>query len=234
MRVLGLGAFAGFNFSFCASVSSAEDFDATTETVGRDRERPGHAGQSTRHARRNAGRTAGHAAECAGVESRRQTARDRRADARTGRRRSGDRKNPATRCASRGRQTHEPAPIVARSILNPDEKAQLSFTGLIFSPDGSRIYLANVNGDIKVFGVGTDHKVSPLFSLPLPPANAPDRAGGNSRRHRRFAGRQKTLCRGQSFQSPRSNWTPRPGKFCGRGTWALRLSTWFSPAKKFT
>src|SRR5208282_5532987 len=47
---------------------------------------------------------------------------------------------------------------------------------LTFSPDGSRIYLANVNGDLKVFGVGKDEKVSPLFSIALPPANAPLRA----------------------------------------------------------
>ncbi|MGA3266997.1 MAG: alkaline phosphatase family protein [Verrucomicrobiota bacterium] len=60
-------------------------------------------------------------------------------------------------------------------ILSPDGKAQLSFTGLTFSPDGSRIYMANVNGDIKVFGVGRDQKVSPLYSIALPPANAPRR-----------------------------------------------------------
>ena len=62
---------------------------------------------------------------------------------------------------------------VSSGILQPNEKAKLSFTGLVFSPDGSRIYLANVNGDIKVFSVDADHKVAPLFSLPLPPANAP-------------------------------------------------------------
>ena len=44
---------------------------------------------------------------------------------------------------------------VAEGILNADGKAQLSFTGLAFSPDGTRIYLANVNGDIKVFSVGS-------------------------------------------------------------------------------
>jgi YVTN family beta-propeller protein len=64
---------------------------------------------------------------------------------------------------------------VSSEILSPDGKAQLSFTGLAFSPDGSRIYMANVNGDIKVFGVGTDQKVSPLFSIALPPANAKGR-----------------------------------------------------------
>ena len=48
----------------------------------------------------------------------------------------------------------------------------MSFTGLAFSPDGSRIYLSNVNGDIKVFGVGKDGKISPLFSIGLPGVKA--------------------------------------------------------------
>jgi len=72
-------------------------------------------------------------------------------------------------------KTSEPSPVVSE-ILNPDTKAQLSFTGLTFSPDGARIYLANVNGDIKVFSVGADQQVAPLFSIALPPANAPERA----------------------------------------------------------
>lgn len=61
------------------------------------------------------------------------------------------------------------------AILDADDKAQLSFTGLTFSPDGSRIYLANVTGDIKVFGVGKNSSVSAMFSIPLPAANAPRR-----------------------------------------------------------
>ncbi|HSY17678.1 MAG TPA: beta-propeller fold lactonase family protein [Candidatus Acidoferrales bacterium] len=67
-------------------------------------------------------------------------------------------------------QVAEPSPVTSE-IMNPDAKAQLSFTGLAFSPDGSRIYMANVNGDIKVFGVGQDNKVAPLFSMALPLAN---------------------------------------------------------------
>ncbi len=66
-----------------------------------------------------------------------------------------------------------PTESASSGILQPNEKAKLGFTGLVFSPDGSRIYMANVNGDIKVFGVDVDHKVTPLYSLPLPPANAP-------------------------------------------------------------
>jgi YVTN family beta-propeller protein len=65
----------------------------------------------------------------------------------------------------------EQAPVVS-AILNADDKAQLSYTGLAFAPDGSRVYLSDVNGDVKVFGVGADQKILPLFSFPLPPANA--------------------------------------------------------------
>ena len=70
----------------------------------------------------------------------------------------------------------EPAPAaVSEHILQPDKEGQLSFTGLAFSPDDSRIYLANVDGSIKVFGVGKDGTVAALFTMPLPPANAPRR-----------------------------------------------------------
>jgi YVTN family beta-propeller protein len=57
---------------------------------------------------------------------------------------------------------------VVEGIQSSGGKPQLSFTGLAFSPDGSRIYMANVNGDIKVFGVDRDHNVAPLFSIALP------------------------------------------------------------------
>jgi YVTN family beta-propeller protein len=65
--------------------------------------------------------------------------------------------------------------VLNAPILDPEDKAKLSFTGLVFSPDGSRIYLANVNGDIKVFSVGNDSTVSASVSFPLPLANAPRR-----------------------------------------------------------
>lgn len=68
-----------------------------------------------------------------------------------------------------------PQAAVSGEILEPDEQAKLSYTGLVFSPDGSRIYMANVNGDIKVLAVARDGTVSPLCSLPLPAANAPHR-----------------------------------------------------------
>jgi len=61
------------------------------------------------------------------------------------------------------------------NILEPDERGQLSYTGLIFSEDGASIYLSNVNGSIKVFSVSFDGKVSASHSILLPPANAPRR-----------------------------------------------------------
>jgi YVTN family beta-propeller protein len=60
-------------------------------------------------------------------------------------------------------------------ILFKDDEGQLSFTGLIFSPDGSRIYLSNVGGSLKIFSVDSQRRVQALYSFPLPPANAPRR-----------------------------------------------------------
>ncbi len=64
---------------------------------------------------------------------------------------------------------------VTSLILSPDDKAQLSFAGLVFSPDGKQIYFSNVNGDIKVFRVEKNNLVAPLISFPLPAATAPSR-----------------------------------------------------------
>ena len=72
-------------------------------------------------------------------------------------------------------QTEPPADVVSNNILQPDVKAIVSFTGLIFSPDGKRVYLSNVNGSIKVFSVTDEGKVVASHSIALPPANAPRR-----------------------------------------------------------
>lgn len=61
------------------------------------------------------------------------------------------------------------------NILEPDRKGQVSYTGLVFSPDGHHIYLSNVDGSIKVFSVDSDGRVRPSHTIPLPPANAPRR-----------------------------------------------------------
>ncbi len=89
--------------------------------------------------------------------------------------------NPETgevlqRVAMPDEKVNEPQPdVVSPNILAPDKEAQVSFTGLIFSPDGKRIFLSNVNGSIKVFTVGDDGKIAGSHSLPLPKANAPRR-----------------------------------------------------------
>ena len=59
--------------------------------------------------------------------------------------------------------------------LAPDKDGQLSFTGLVFAPDGRRVYLANVNGTIKVFDVAADGRITGRFTIPLPPASGAKR-----------------------------------------------------------
>ncbi|HDT14275.1 MAG TPA: phosphoesterase [Candidatus Aminicenantes bacterium] len=66
--------------------------------------------------------------------------------------------------------------VVSPQILDPDVKGQLSYTGLVFAPDGRRIYMSNVQGSIKVFAVDPDGYVEPSHTIRLPPAGAPRRA----------------------------------------------------------
>jgi len=66
--------------------------------------------------------------------------------------------------------------VVSPMILDPDVEGQLSYTGLVFAPDGRRIYMSNVQGSIKVFQVWPDGTVEPSHTIPLPPAGAPRRA----------------------------------------------------------
>ncbi|KAJ3072509.1 hypothetical protein HK102_006220 [Quaeritorhiza haematococci] len=70
---------------------------------------------------------------------------------------------------------HEPPTVVSPNILNPDKKGQVSYTGLIFSHDGKRVYLSNVDGSIKVFAVAEDGTIQPSHVFALPQANAPRR-----------------------------------------------------------
>jgi YVTN family beta-propeller protein len=66
-------------------------------------------------------------------------------------------------------------PVASTNILKPDKEGVVSYTGLIISPDGRRVYLSNVNGNIKVFDIDVDGKIVPSHSLPLPLARAPRR-----------------------------------------------------------
>ena len=171
---LGPCAFVGFNFIVSASGLRAEDFDATTEIVGR-----GTNGLVT--PANQLVTPAGTQVELPGIRPNALAlSPDGKILVTAGLTHELVVVDPATgkilqRVALPSGGAQEQAPT-AMEILNPDERAQLSFTGLTFSPDGKRIYMSNVNGDIKVFGVGKDQKVSPLFSIALPPANAPLRA----------------------------------------------------------
>jgi YVTN family beta-propeller protein len=74
----------------------------------------------------------------------------------------------------RGGRDSAPPPV-SEQLLNPDDEGQLSFTGLVFSPKGDRLYMSNVNGSIKVFAVALDGNVTPERSWPLPRVDAPRR-----------------------------------------------------------
>ncbi len=59
-------------------------------------------------------------------------------------------------------------PVVSSHLLKPDTEGQVSYTGLAFAPDGNSLYLANVNGSIKVFSVDSNNVVTPSHTLALP------------------------------------------------------------------
>ncbi len=170
----GLYALVGFNFVFFAGQSRAENFDATTGIVGRNTngfETPVNQLVTP----------AGILVELPGMRPNALAlSPDGKRLVTAGLTRRLVVVNPATgKILQRVRLPADdkvpPLGSVSGGVLQPGEQAKLSFTGLIFSPDGSRIYMANVNGDIKVFNVDQEHNVTPLFSIPLPPANAPGR-----------------------------------------------------------
>ncbi|MDB6058466.1 MAG: Phosphoesterase family protein, partial [Verrucomicrobiales bacterium] len=66
--------------------------------------------------------------------------------------------------------------VVSSEIVHPDTHGQASYNGLTFSRDGKRIYLSNVQGDIKVFAVEAKNKVRALYSIKLPRPAGADRA----------------------------------------------------------
>lgn len=66
-------------------------------------------------------------------------------------------------------------PESKQAVTPTDTEGQLSYTGLVFSPTGDRVYMSDVNGSIKVFRVGTDDSLSPAFAWKLPGASAPRR-----------------------------------------------------------
>ncbi|MFM8891034.1 MAG: YncE family protein [Planctomycetia bacterium] len=70
--------------------------------------------------------------------------------------------------------TKPPADAETARNLKPDTKAIESYTGLVFAPDGSRLYMSNVHGSVKVFSATADG-LAASHTIPLPPASAPQR-----------------------------------------------------------
>ena len=70
--------------------------------------------------------------------------------------------------------TKPPADADTARNLKPDTHAIESYTGLVFSPDGTRLYMSNVHGSVKVFSCA-DGGLTPSHTIRLPPANAPQR-----------------------------------------------------------
>jgi YVTN family beta-propeller protein len=73
-----------------------------------------------------------------------------------------------------GDVTKPPADTETARNLKPDTQAIESYTGLVFTPDGSRLSMSNVHGSVKVFSC-VDGTITPSHTIPLPPANAPQR-----------------------------------------------------------
>jgi YVTN family beta-propeller protein len=61
------------------------------------------------------------------------------------------------------------------NVLEPDKEGLLSYTGLVFSPDGRRVFLSDVNGSVAVFDVAANDTLRVARSIPLPGAGAPRR-----------------------------------------------------------
>jgi len=72
-------------------------------------------------------------------------------------------------------QTSEPD-VASPNILKPDTTALVSYTGLVCSSDGKRVYMSNVGGSIKVFSLSADGQYTASHTIPLPDAKAPRRA----------------------------------------------------------
>jgi DNA-binding beta-propeller fold protein YncE len=68
-----------------------------------------------------------------------------------------------------------PPDSVSAAFLDFDGHSQVSYNGLAFAPDGKRLALSNVNGDIKLFEVAKDGVVKPWRVVALPDAKAPQR-----------------------------------------------------------
>jgi len=68
-----------------------------------------------------------------------------------------------------------PTDAVSPNFLDFDGHSQMSYAGLAFSPDGKRLALSNVNGDVKLFEVSGDGAVVPWRVVALPETKTQNR-----------------------------------------------------------
>jgi YVTN family beta-propeller protein len=89
--------------------------------------------------------------------------------------------DPATGTILQKMALPDDGPLVSSSAptsahrLKPDRNEQASYTGIAFSPDGSRLYLSNVKGSVKVFAIDADHHVTGIGAILLPDPDLPGR-----------------------------------------------------------
>ncbi|MCC7373610.1 MAG: beta-propeller fold lactonase family protein, partial [Verrucomicrobiales bacterium] len=78
---------------------------------------------------------------------------------------------------SANKRDAEPIPATAAKTTNDTPAtitAEMSFTGLVFSPDGTRIYLSNTGGNVWAFPVDAQLRLGPPKVFGIPDANAPN------------------------------------------------------------
>jgi len=65
-----------------------------------------------------------------------------------------------------------PATNAAPASKTNKLSAEMSFTGLVFSPDGRRLFLSNAGGNVWAFPIGWDHKAGEPIVIPVQGTNA--------------------------------------------------------------
>ena len=137
--------------------------------------------------------------------------------------------NPAHRRNSPADRSCRQLPAKASPIPSPttssppDKDAQVSYTGLIFSADGMRIYLSSVNGTIKVFAVDKSGKVTGKGQLQTCPRQLRPERKTEIPAGLALSRDGKRLYVALNFPTAWQNWTPRPAKSCAPGMSVWRL-----------
>ena len=99
--------------------------------------------------------------------------------------------------------------------------AQISFTGLVFSPDSRRIYLSNTGGNIWVFPIDALGRAGKPKVLAVPDANVPHQKHEIPTGIAVSADGKRSTWQA-TWAIGCMNWMLRPARSCARGTRAWR------------